>query len=106
DHGLREAGGRQGRGGNRCLLVGEGHGDRAERDDAADDTEQHAQSLTQRPVPPPAALDLDRWAVEPAPSRTCEAPGAPRPSRPARTAGAGAAQARTTQAGTVQAGTA
>ena len=93
DHGLREAGGRQGRGGNRRLLVGDGHGDRAEHDDAADDPEQHAQGLAQRPVPPPAALDLDPGAVEPAPSRPGEAPGAQRPSR-----SAGAARAAWTRA--------
>ena len=59
--------------------------------------EQDAHGLAQRPVPPPAALDLDPGAVEPAPSRSGETPGAPRPSRPARTsrgAQAGATQAR------------
>ena len=59
--------------------------------------EQDAHGLAQRPVPPPAALDLDRGAVEPAPSRSGQTPGAPRPSRPARTsrgAQAGATQAR------------
>ena len=73
DHGLREAGGRHRRGGNRRLLVGDGHGDRAEHDDAADDPEQDAQGLAQRPVPPPAALDLD-------PGRS--SPRRPGPARP------------------------
>ena len=88
DHGLREAGVGQGRGGNRRLLVGDGHRDRAEHDDAAGEPEQHAQGLAQRPVPPPAALDLDPGAVEPAPSRPGEPPGAPWP--------AGATRATTT----------
>src|SRR5439155_7797919 len=54
----------------------------------AGDTEQHAQGLPQRPVPPPAALDLDLdpGVVEPAPSGPGEPPGAPRPARTARAA--------------------
>ena len=101
DHGLRVPGGRHRRRGHRRLLVGDHHRDRAEHDDAADDGEQDAHGLAQRPVPPPAALDLDRGAVETAPSRSGQTPGAPRPSRPARTsrgAQAGAAQARATRA--------
>ena len=86
DHGLREAGGRHRRGGNRRLLIDHDHRDGAEHDDGADHRQQHAQGLPQRPVPPPAALDLDPGPVQPAAPRSAEAPRASRPPRPAGTA--------------------
>src|SRR5262249_18020498 len=55
--------------------------------------EQDAQRLAQRPVPPPAALDLDPGAAEPAASRPAQAPRTMRPARPARPAWAAAGPA-------------
>ena len=81
DHRLREAGGRHRLGGDRRLLVGHGHRDRTEHDDAADDPEQDAQGLAQRPVPPPAALDLDPGTVEPAASGPTRAAAGTAPPR-------------------------
>ena len=86
DRRLRVAGSRHRRSGNRGLLVDHDHRDRAEHDDRADHREQHAHGLLPRPVPPPAALDLNPGPVQPAAPRAAEAPGA---SRPARAAGTG-----------------
>ena len=83
DHGLRVAGGRHRRGGNRRLLIDHDHRDGAEHDDGADRRQQHAHGLLPRPVPPPAALDLDPGPVQPAAPRSAEAPGASRSPRPA-----------------------
>ena len=106
DQGLRVAGARHRRGGNRRLLVRHDHHDRAQHDEAADDAEQHAQGLQQRPVPPPAALDLDLGPVQSAAPRSAEASRASRPPRPAgsgRSAWAAAAAPAAWQLGSEQA---
>ena len=103
DHGLREAGGRHRRGGNRRLLIDHDHRDGAEHDEGADRRQQHAQGLPQRPVPPPAALDLDPGPVQPAAPRSAEAPRASRPPRPAGSARAAAAAPAAGQLGSPQA---
>ncbi len=84
DHRLGEAGRLERAGGNRGLLVGHDHRGRAEHDDAADHGEQQADDLAQRPVPPPAALDLDLGPLQATTPRSAESA---RPTGAARSAG-------------------